>query len=278
MRANISTLIIVSFMVLFTPLKAQQNQTQMKYQSLIPNMGVKSVNETVTFYTEKLGFKKIVSVPESGELVFAILNAGNVNLMFQQMDNLQEEYPDLKNKNENASFTFYIKLQNKNALYEEMKNTKYLAKEMHTTPYGAEEFAVRDNNGFILTITEDAVEDTQIKNYDNLFLPVDDYEASKQYYSEVLGLKIKFEFAAQGMIAFAVGDEEPAIILKDKKKFPTATPSIWIEVADVRKLYEDMSSKGVKFLTEPFKIRTGWAVEFTDPSGNVLGFADYIKQ
>lgn len=117
----------------------------------------------------------------------------------------------------------------------------------------------------------------QMENYDNFFLPVDDYEKSKQYYSETLGLKIKFEFAEQGMIAFCVGNEEPAIILKDKKKFPNAKPTIWIKVADVRKLYDEMKEKRVTFITEPFKIRTGWAVEFTDPSGNTLGFTDYIQ-
>ena len=64
----------------------------MKYQSLTPNMGVESVNETVKFYTEVLGFTKIISVPESGELIFAILNAGDVSIMFQQKENLQEEW------------------------------------------------------------------------------------------------------------------------------------------------------------------------------------------
>ncbi|HJD75949.1 MAG TPA: VOC family protein [Bacteroides reticulotermitis] len=249
----------------------------MKYQSLVPNLGVKSVNETVKFYTEVLGFQQIACVPEHGELVFAIIRAGDVNLMFQQLDSLQEEYPDLKNKNGQAGLTFYIKMQDKKALYERVKDAAFLVKAMHTTPYGAEEFAICDNNGFILTITEDEDRNEQIRNYDNFFLPVDDYEGSKRFYSDVLGLTLKFEFAAQGMVAFSVGDEEPAIILKDKNKFPTAQPTLWLEVADVRMLYSEMKNKGVEFLSEPFKIRTGWAVEFSDPSGNTLGFTDYIQ-
>jgi predicted enzyme related to lactoylglutathione lyase len=92
-----------------------------------------------------------------------------------------------------------------------------------------------------------------------------------------LGLPIKFDFANQGMIAFKVGNEEPAIILKDTTKFPNAKPTIWIEVENVKEIYERLQIKGVKFLSEPFKIRTGWAVEFTDPIGNQLGFADYIN-
>lgn len=247
----------------------------MKYQSFTPNMGVESVNETVQFYTEVLGFKLAVSVPESGEFIFAIISAGNVNLMFQQLDSLQEEYSELQGRNENGSFTFYVKMQDKNSLYEKVRNADFLVQDMHVTPYGAEEFAIRDNNGFILTITEDTDSGISLKNYDNFFLPADDYEKGKKFYSEVLGLHLKFEFAPQGMAAFSVGEEEPAIILKDRSKFPNVKPTIWIEVSDVRVLYNDMKDKGVSFLTEPFKIRTGWAVEFTDPSGNVLGFADY---
>ena len=117
-----------------------------------------------------------------------------------------------------------------------------------------------------------------MKNYDNFFFPSDDFEASKKFYSETLGLSTKFDFSQHGMIAFKVGEEEQAIIIKDKSKFPNAQPSVWIEVENVKQLYDDLQKKGVKFLSEPFKIKTGWAVEFTDPSGNVLGITDYDKQ
>jgi predicted enzyme related to lactoylglutathione lyase len=117
-----------------------------------------------------------------------------------------------------------------------------------------------------------------MKNYDNLFLPAENIEESKQFYSEILGLETKFEFTNQGMVAFKVGNEEPAIILKDKNKFPNVKPTIWIEVDDVKEQYEQLKLKGVNFLSEPFKIRTGWAVEFVDPAGNQLGFTDYIQE
>jgi len=117
-----------------------------------------------------------------------------------------------------------------------------------------------------------------MKNYDNFFFPSDDLEKSKKFYSETLGLSIKFDFSQQGMVAFKVGEEEPAIIIKDKNKFPNSQPAIWIEVEDVRKVYPELKIKGVNFLSEPFKIRTGWAVEFTDPFGNLIGITDYKNE
>jgi predicted enzyme related to lactoylglutathione lyase len=114
-----------------------------------------------------------------------------------------------------------------------------------------------------------------MKNYDNFFLPAQDMEESMHFYKEVLGLTLKFDFSDKGMVAYKVGDEEPAIILKDISKFPDVKPTIWFEVEDVKETYQQMKVKGVLFLSEPFRVKTGWAVEFTDPSGNRLGITDY---
>jgi len=116
-----------------------------------------------------------------------------------------------------------------------------------------------------------------MKNYDNFFLPVDDLEKAMKYYTETLGLKIKFNFTDKGMVAFNVGNEEAAIILKDSKKHPDAKPAIWFVVNNVMQEYDRMRKCGVKFLSEPFKIGTGISVEFEDEFGNRLGITDYTK-
>jgi hypothetical protein len=66
-------------------------------------------------------------------------------------------------------------------------------------------------------------------------------------------------------------------ILKDKNKFENLKPTIWFKVEDVAIFYKEMLNNGIKFLSEPFKIGTGNAVEFEDPFGNRLGVTDYIK-
>ena len=52
---------------------------------------------------------------------------------------------------------------------------------------------------------------------------------------------------------------------------------IWVVIIvdDVRAKYAALQGRNIRFLSEPFRIRTGWAVEFFDPSGNRLGFVDY---
>jgi predicted enzyme related to lactoylglutathione lyase len=113
-----------------------------------------------------------------------------------------------------------------------------------------------------------------LKNYDNFFLPATDLEKGREFYWGMLGLPVKFDFSARGLLAFNVGDEEPAIILRSD---PSAKPSILFEVDDVRATYEELKKKGVVFRSEPYEIYTGLAVEFDDPFGNRLGITDYSK-
>lgn len=114
-----------------------------------------------------------------------------------------------------------------------------------------------------------------LTNYDNFFLPTDNLEAAKQFYGNILGLPTKFDFSDAGMVAFKVGGQEPAIIVQDIAKISEAKPAIWFTVENVRSSYKDLQTKGVKFLSEPYEIPTGLAVQFTDPFGNRLGITDY---
>ena len=114
-----------------------------------------------------------------------------------------------------------------------------------------------------------------MKDYDNFFLPSTDLNTAKEFYTRVLGLPVKFDFSNGGMIAFAVGSQEPALILTDIHRFPDARPTIWFVVDDVQQEYERLTQCGLEFLSEPFSIPTGRTVEFDDPFGNKLGITDY---
>jgi predicted enzyme related to lactoylglutathione lyase len=113
-----------------------------------------------------------------------------------------------------------------------------------------------------------------IKDYDNYFLPAGNLDTAKDFYQNKLGLDIKFDFSERGMVAFKVGDNEPAIILR---KADNVKPSILFTVDNVRTAYEELKQKGIQFISEPYEIMTGLSVEFTDPFGNKFGLTDYSK-
>lgn len=126
----------------------------MEYQTLSPNIGVESVDESVKFYTDILGFNLAMRNPETGEMNWAMVVNGDVSIMFQEINCLKEEYPQLEKRSLSAALTLYIHMKNMGELYQRIKGTKYLAVDLHQTFYGANEFALFDNNGYILTISE----------------------------------------------------------------------------------------------------------------------------
>ena len=124
------------------------------YETITTNIMVKNVKETIKFYEEKLGFQKILSVPEEGEsLNFAILNKDKISIMLQEQNNLIEEYPTLETKEIIPTFTLFITVDNVINMYNELRDKVKIAKELHKTFYGKDEFAIFDNNGNILTIS-----------------------------------------------------------------------------------------------------------------------------
>lgn len=124
------------------------------YETVTTNIMVKNVKETIAFYEEKLGFQKVLSVPENGDVLnFAILVKDKISIMLQEQHNLIEEYPALNTEEIKPTFTLFITVSDVAALYEELKDKVTLAKELHKTFYGKDEFAVFDNNGNILTIS-----------------------------------------------------------------------------------------------------------------------------
>lgn len=124
------------------------------YETITTNIMVKDVKETIKFYEEKLCFKKILSVPEEGEILnFAILNKDNTSIMLQEQNNLIEEYPTLKTDKIVPTFTLFITVDDVVKNYNNIKDKVKIAKELHKTFYGKDEFAIFDNNGNILTIS-----------------------------------------------------------------------------------------------------------------------------
>jgi uncharacterized glyoxalase superfamily protein PhnB len=122
--------------------------------SLSPNIFVYSMNETIGFY-KKLGFEVIMTVPEQGDFVWAMMSCGSVTFMFQTFDSLQNELPEIK-RDTGGPLLFYIKLKGIRIFFEKLQHQQVtILKGLEKTFYGATEFSIADNNGFVLTFAED---------------------------------------------------------------------------------------------------------------------------
>ncbi|TSD64546.1 glyoxalase [Inquilinus sp. KBS0705] len=123
-------------------------------ESLSPNLFVKDINATIAWY-RILGFELIVTVPETGtDLVWAMMMKGNVTMMFQTMESLGDELPEIS-RTDGASLLLYIKLKGIRAFFEDIKDQVTVLKGLEKTFYGATEFSVSDINNYVLTFAED---------------------------------------------------------------------------------------------------------------------------
>jgi uncharacterized glyoxalase superfamily protein PhnB len=120
--------------------------------TLSPNIFVNDINETISFY-EQLGFKTITTVPDQGDIVWAMMTCGQVTFMFQTKESLTPDLPI--SKNDGGSLLFYIQLKEIRKFYQRLKNKVTIVKELEKAFYGATEFSIKDNNGYVLTFAED---------------------------------------------------------------------------------------------------------------------------
>ncbi|MEM2546334.1 MAG: VOC family protein [Candidatus Bathyarchaeia archaeon] len=99
---------------------------------------------------------------------------------------------------------------------------------------------------------------------------VSDLKKAAQFYEEILGLEKKYEYSSY--VGFECGGVEIGLIPKLKKgERASLSPSVEFLVDDVEKFYNELKSKGVKFVKglheEPWG---GKQATFTDPDGNIL--------
>ena len=115
---------------------------------------VEDVNSTIAFYKDVLNFELLATVPETGQFNWAMMRRDNVEIMFQARASITEEFPVLKDRVIGGSLTFYIEVEDIQALYTRLQDHVTIVQEMHTTFYGTREFAIQDCNGFVLSFAE----------------------------------------------------------------------------------------------------------------------------
>jgi len=135
------------------------------FKKLTPDLMVTNVSETVIFYTENLGFRLDMLVPEDektieAELtkdkkyVYAMVSKNEVFVMFMRRDVYEEDISALKDMPIGASVSFYIEVEDIEALYQELKPKVEIVRELKNAWYGMKEFYIKDCNGYILAFAE----------------------------------------------------------------------------------------------------------------------------
>lgn len=103
---------------------------------------------------------------------------------------------------------------------------------------------------------------------------VDDIDAAKRFYGEVLGLRIS---EANGMLTLHIAGERDTLVYPKKDHTPATFTILNFPVDDIESAVDELRSRGVEFekyenLDEKgiFRGQGPLIAWFTDPAGNIL--------
>ena len=120
-------------------------------RKLTPNLIVSSVERSLAFYCDVLGFSKSATVPDEPPFVFGIVQSGDVEIFFNAVAAATEEYPAMAGKPLGGTLTLYCEVSGIEQIYAELKDRVKVTMPLEKKWYGVTEFAFEDPDGWVLT-------------------------------------------------------------------------------------------------------------------------------
>ncbi|PYQ77558.1 MAG: bleomycin resistance family protein [Acidobacteria bacterium] len=136
------------------PLKAAK---PLQATKLTPNLIVSSVERSLAFYTEVLGFARGITVPEESPLAFAAVTSGSVEIFLNDKSTVSKESPQFARLSIGGGGNMmFIEVEDVDPLHERLKSKPNVTIVMPivTQWYGMREFAIADPDGYVITFAQ----------------------------------------------------------------------------------------------------------------------------
>jgi uncharacterized glyoxalase superfamily protein PhnB len=125
-----------------------------QFTKLTPNLLVTSVERSLAYYVNILGFERGMTVPDASPFVFASVTGGPVEIFFNDAAGAVQEYPGFAGKPIGATGTLFIEVKGVDALHDRLKPAVKVVMPIETKFYGMREFAIEDPDGYVITFAE----------------------------------------------------------------------------------------------------------------------------
>ena len=114
----------------------------------------------------------------------------------------------------------------------------------------------------------------QVTGVDFMAIPTQDFEASKDFYENVLGLEPSKQWGEMPAMEFETGNLTIAIMQSDAfgQEFHKHTAPLALHVDDVAAARGELEDKGVTFVADTIDSGVCHMAIFSDPDGNPLMF------
>jgi catechol 2,3-dioxygenase-like lactoylglutathione lyase family enzyme len=107
---------------------------------------VESIEKSLPFWIDRIGFEKTVEVPEDNSLGFVILVRDGAELMLQTIESVRNDVPQLAPKSFSHDVGLFIEIDDFDDIVKRL-NGYPIALPERTTFYGTREIGVREPNG-----------------------------------------------------------------------------------------------------------------------------------
>src|SRR5436190_21150828 len=129
-----------------------------QFKKLTPNLIVSSVERSLAFYIDVLGFTRGLTVPEQSPFAFASVTSGPLEIFFNDTAAALKEHPDWATKlKSSAGNSMFIEIEGAGAvdtLHDRVKARATVVMPLTTQWYGMREFAIEDPDGFAITFAQ----------------------------------------------------------------------------------------------------------------------------
>lgn len=123
----------------------------MKIRSAVPELITDNIINTVEFYTKILGLELVSEFPKENPQ-WVKFKIGESYVMFESRKSIGKLIPEYNNKEKGGTFNLYFEVENIEELYNRLKRTTNVV--LHYIKESFKQFAVKDNNGYILLFGE----------------------------------------------------------------------------------------------------------------------------
>ena len=125
------------------------------FNKLTPNLIVDSVERSLAFYENVLGFTRGFTVPDASPFVFGSVVCGSIEIFFNEKTTAVKEYPSFAARPIGLTGTMFIEMKGVDAWHDALKSRQVkIVMPLVTQFYGMREFAFEDPDGYVITFAE----------------------------------------------------------------------------------------------------------------------------
>ncbi len=127
-------------------------------KKLTPVIFVETIEPVLPFWTDRLGFTLVMSLPEGDQMGFAILASGPVEVMYQSRASVAKDVPALALDPFVSRTHLFIEVESLGDYLPRLQGAKVVVPQRKTF-YGAEEIGIRAPCGTTVILAEFAKEE-----------------------------------------------------------------------------------------------------------------------